>query len=640
MDFTNHPSDPTRHEEVLRCLFRESNDAFFLFEPQSLRVIDLNPAALRLTAYDRKQALQLRVTELFDSEDPKAVDRLIEAYRKTHIFHSREEYLLRRAEGEPLAVNLSASRIHTEPEPIGLVVVRDISERRKAQDTLERFFLLSPALFGIVSPGGQLLRGNQAWESVLGYTAEDLKSTPVTDLVHPEDRELAATTIREAGGEMSSREIRCRHKEGSDRWLSWSISRVGDIRYLVALDVTATKEAAALRLAKEAAEVANRARGQFLSSMSHELRTPLTAILALVDVFLADPASRSLPPDRRIDLQAIHRNGEHLLGLINGVLDLARIDAGKVILERSACDPSRIVAEVAEMLRPRSVEKRLGFRVEILSPLPGSIRTDPMRLRQILINLVGNAIKFTDRGEVAIRVEAPSPETLRFTVADTGVGLTEAEIASIFQSFEQVQASRHRSEGGSGLGLAISRRLAEAMEGTLTATGEPGRGSTFELTIPVEILETPHGPECRECSEAGQMDQRPASDAGVSRILLAEDNADNRRAIGLRLEQEGLDVATARDGQEAVDAAMLGEEQGTPFDMILMDMQMPVLDGFEATRQLRQKGYRGQIVALTAFALEEDRLECLRLGCNHHLSKPIEWGKLIDLIQNAAAAPG
>jgi PAS domain S-box-containing protein len=631
--------DKSHDQEVLRCLFRESNDAYFLFDPKDLLVVDLNPAALRMTGLDRKAALRLRVTELFSSDEPDGVEHLIDAYRNTGVFHSREDYYLTRSHGDPIAVNLSASRIHTTPEPVGLVVVRDISERRKAQEVLERFFRFSPALFSILDDDGRFLKVNSTWHETMGYQVEELRSVEVLELVPPEDREAAKLALEPGLGGPSAREIRFRHKDGGDRWLSWSAARVDGSNYAVALDVSGKKESDALRRAKESAESASRAKGQFLSSMSHELRTPLTAILTLVDVLIGDPQFQGISEDRAEDLATIRRNGDYLLKLINNVLDLAKIEGGSFSATQLPCDPNEIVAEVAGLMKVRADAK--GLALVVMSSLPPSptIQTDPVRLRQILINLVGNAIKFTDKGGVRIEIGAGDGSMLHFDVIDTGVGLRDEEITALFQPFHQIGDSQGRSPSGTGLGLAISRRLSEALSGSISVRSESGVGTTFRLSIPsvepgrvASQVESASGPQPLSTSPS----QGLGSDRS-RRILLVEDNADNRRAIRLRLEQVGLKVSTAQNGQEALEVVLnnAGAERGA-FDVILMDMQMPVLDGYETTRLLRMQGYEGPIVALTAFALDEDREECLRIGCDDHISKPIDWIQLLRLIDRLA----
>ncbi|WZP00740.1 PAS domain S-box protein [Isosphaeraceae bacterium EP7] len=629
--------DAPHHQEVLRCLFRESNDAFFLFDPESLVVLDLNPAALRLTGLDRKTALRSRVTELFSSDDPVGVESLIDAYRNTGVFHSREGYYFKRPGSTPLAINVSASRIHTTPKSIGLVVVRDISERRKAQEVLERFFQFSPALFAILDDDGRFLKVNAAWPETMGYSEEELRSVEAMALVPPEDREAARLDHVEPGPQgPTTREIRFRHKDGGDRWLAWSSARGDGFNYAVAFDVTGMKEAEALRRAKESAEAASRVKGQFLSSMSHELRTPLTAILALVDVLIADPSFRRISEDRAMDLLTIRRNGDYLLQLINNVLDLAKIEGGTLTAARSPCDVAEIIAGVAELLKVRADAKGLTLTVVPPATPPPTIMTDPTRLRQILINLVGNAIKFTENGGIRIEVGAGANSSLYLDVTDTGAGLSDEEIAGLFQPFRQVRDSQGKSPAGTGLGLAISRRLAETLSGTISVVrSKRGIGSTFRLSIPVQDPDR----EAWAVGAAVATRTPPIPPAAAEtrrtrmrRILLAEDNPDNRRAVKLRLEMGGLEVSTAQNGQEAYEIALRSNADGLAFDVILMDMQMPILDGFEATRQLRMKGYEGPIVALTAFAFEEDREECIRYGCNDHVGKPIDWDHLFSLI--------
>jgi PAS domain S-box-containing protein len=625
--------DPARHEEIAHSLFRESNDAFILFNPTDNRVVDLNPAALRLTGYERKAALGILVTDLLHSDDPNGVRNLIEAYRKTGFFHSREGYQLKRPDGTPLAVNVSVTRIHTSPDPLGLAVIRDISERRKAQELLEQFFRFSPALFAIISPEGRIVRSNVAFEKTLGYTADELRAKPAREF-------LAGDAPQSAGRDPADEpafESRCRTKDGAERVVSWSTAKVDSLTYAVGLDVTVAKQAAELRRAKEAADLANQAKGHFLARMSHELRTPLTAILGLIDVVMDDPSFRLLASERADDVKTVKRNGEHLLQLINNVLDLSRIEEGKLEVHAAPCDPERIANEVAEMLRVRADSKRIALVVERVSAVPPTIRTDPVYLRQILLNLVGNAIKFTDKGSVRLRIGlerdvTPAPR-LRFDVIDSGPGLAPDAIPALFEQFHQLDVTQRRSPGGTGLGLFISRQLAQAIGGEIRVESEVGQGSTFTLVLPAVVVGAGGSPADQLAGVRAASHRREPSSLGHCRLLLAEDNPDNRRAIELRLQQMGAEVTLARDGQEAYEAAMAANAGGRPFDVILMDMQMPGLDGYEATRRLRSQGYHAPIIALTAYALDEDRAECLESGCDEHISKPIDWDRLVHLVE-------
>lgn len=640
--------DADRDAEIARCLFRESNDALFLFDPDDDRILDLNPAARRLTGLAKKTAQALRIGDLIESHDSDALKRLATACHETTFFHSREEYSLKRSAGEPIPVNLSVSRIHTTPRPMGLLVARDISERRRASEALERFFHVSPDLFCILDDDVRFRRVNPAWTECLGFPPEELLTMSPLDLVHPED--LPATNRASAAllrGELSGFENRLRRKDGSYRCLSWNVAVVEGRAFAVARDITELKRAQALRREKEAAEAASRAKGHFLARISHELRTPMSVILGLVDVFLLAEDLPPLPPERLEDLHAIRRNGEHLLRIIDDILDLSRIDAGKLDIAASPFDPRGVIADVVAMLTSRAAAKGLILQAEYQGELPAKVHNDPARLRQILITLVGNAIKFTDEGSVRLAVGMeedpgdPEAALLRFDVMDTGIGMTAEAVADLFQPFHQVDSGHDRSRGGTGLGLAISRRLATMLGGSIAVESESGWGSTFSLTVAVALKGgvpangKPAAPPKAEESESPSAPGPSATSCPrpSRRILLAEDNPDNLRAVTLRLRQAGLDVLGVPDGQQAKDTALAAHASGRPFDVILMDMQMPVLDGFEATRLLRSEGYDRPIIALTAYAMPEDREECLRFGCDEHVSKPIDWTRLLGLIE-------
>jgi PAS domain S-box-containing protein len=637
---------PVRHVELARSLFREANDAFLVFAPSDQRIVDLNPAALRLTGFDRKAALAMRLQDLFKSLDPDGMRRLIDAIEVTQFFHSREEYLLTCQEGGPRSVNVSVSRIHTKPDPLGLVVVRDVTERRKAREVLNHFFQHSPALFGILGPDGRFLQVNPAWEQDLGHSADELLAMAPFEVAHPDDaaavRELSSAP-RES--EAPWLEARFRLRSGGYRWLSMATASVDRMTYVVAQDITERKREESLRQAKEVAEAASRAKTEFLANMSHEIRTPMTAILGFTDLLLNDQTRHAAHPETLDRLWTIKRTGELLLGIINDILDLSKVEAGKIEVESIPCAPAQVVADAVRLMRVQSEPKGLALTVKFLTPIPATIRTDPARLRQILINLVGNAIKFTRQGGVEILVRLDRREgaepTMRFDVVDTGIGIGAEAIADLFQPFHQVNTSRAREFGGTGLGLAISQRLAEKLGGTISVQSAPGEGSTFSLTIATGPWDgEPYiEPSIEIPSGASEVPSPRAEPPRLAcRLLLAEDNRDNRRAISNLLSYAGADVTVAQDGRVAVDLALAARDQGQPFDLILMDMQMPVLDGYEATRILRREVYRGPIIALTAHAQAEDSAECLRLGCDDFISKPIAWERLFKIIKKVTTS--
>ncbi|MCX7427186.1 MAG: ATP-binding protein [Planctomycetia bacterium] len=396
-----------------------------------------------------------------------------------------------------------------------------------------------------------------------------------------------------------------------------------------------------LRRATVAAEAATRAKSEFLANMSHEIRTPMTAILGFADILLENL-------DKEEDLAAagtIRRNGEYLLGIVNDILDISKIEAGKFDLDRTACSPVNVIADVVSFTRVRCEAKKLPLYVEYVGAIPETIQCDPTRLRQILVNLVGNAIKFTETGSVRLVARlihrGDGLPCLRFDVIDTGIGMGEGLVKRLFEPFTQADSSMARKFGGTGLGLAISMRLAMMMGGDIAVTSVPGKGSTFSLTVEtgpldgVAMLENP--------AEAAVDDRRkstPTANLDIMlhcRILLAEDGLDNQRLIALFLRKAGADVTVAENGRIAHDLALAAEREANPFDLILMDMQMPVMDGYQATRRLREAGYAGPIIALTAHAMAGDDAKCRDAGCDEYLSKPIVRDKFLPVVAQYVA---
>ncbi|MBP7936178.1 MAG: response regulator [Phycisphaerae bacterium] len=398
-----------------------------------------------------------------------------------------------------------------------------------------------------------------------------------------------------------------------------------------------------LQQAMKAVENANSAKSAFLANMSHEIRTPLTAILGYTEL-LAEPLANE---GERIDyLSTIRRNGEHLLSLINDILDLSKIEAGKMTIERVLCSLPGAIQEVVNLMRMRAEEKGLSLRVNCDTPIPECIRSDPVRLRQILVNLVGNAIKFTDQGSVRIRVgleDADSPGVrVRIRVTDTGIGMTPAQLGRLFRPFTQADVSTTRRFGGTGLGLTISKRLAEALGGSLEAESVEGQGSTFILDIDPGSLAGAHMLQSVEgiVPPAKAALPAPSQTAPVrAKVLLAEDGCDNQRLISVILHKAGMSVDVAENGRIACQMALQAMAGGASYDAILMDMQMPEMDGCEATRELRQRGYTRPIIALTANVMKQDRKRCMDAGCNDFATKPIDREALIEAVRRHIPSP-
>ncbi|MEM7230893.1 MAG: response regulator [Planctomycetota bacterium] len=377
-----------------------------------------------------------------------------------------------------------------------------------------------------------------------------------------------------------------------------------------------------------------RLRSEYLASMSHEIRTPLTAILGYADLLLDPGASNE---DRLAWVQTIRKSGVHLMTILNDILDFSKIEAGRMTVERIRFSPLQLLEEVRSLMRPRAEEKELEFDVEVQGEVPAEIESDPTRVRQVLVNLVSNGVKFTDSGDVKVFCRAiPNEDTpcefLEFEVRDSGIGMSEAERDQVFRAYGQVTNDVTRKYGGTGLGLSISKRLVELLGGTISVTSEKDRGSTFSFAIPVgDLVDIQMVTEAGE--EPDESNGSNESEALQGRVLLAEDVPTNQQLLRFHLERAGLEVVVADNGLVAVEVCREYQNAGDPFDIVLMDMQMPKMDGYTATSCIRSEGFQGPVVALTAHALEGEREKCIRAGCDDFASKPIDRKTLLETVR-------
>jgi PAS domain S-box-containing protein len=385
-----------------------------------------------------------------------------------------------------------------------------------------------------------------------------------------------------------------------------------------------------------AAEVATQSKSEFLANMSHEIRTPMTAILGFTDILLDNVNT----PDAIDAARTVKKNGDFLLNLINDILDLSKIESGKLEVEQVASSPHQIIADVVTLMGVRAKAKGLPLDVEFDGPVPETICTDPTRLRQILINVVGNAIKFTETGSVEIVTrllnETDEEPKLQFDVTDSGIGIPADKIEKLFKPFTQADGSTTRKFGGTGLGLSISKRLVELLGGEFSVTSTVGEGSTFSVTVSTGQLDDVRLIHVSGESVNEEINEEINAPLHNLRILLAEDGPDNQRLIGFILKKAGAEVTLADNGQIGLEFATAAKLEGRPFDVVLMDMQMPILDGYSATRRLRNDGYTLPIIALTAHAMSSDRQKCLDAGCDDYTTKPIDRKNLIELVASYA----
>lgn len=382
--------------------------------------------------------------------------------------------------------------------------------------------------------------------------------------------------------------------------------------------------------AEKTATSANLAKTRFLANMSHEIRTPMNSILGFTELMM-DPQQSA--EERVSCIQTVQRNGRQLLKIIDEILDISKVETGKMVIEKVDVNISNLLSDVKNLLQLQAKDKGLDFKIHLDSPVPRLVKTDPTRLRQILVNLIGNGIKFTQKGWIRVNVEwQPGQETcsplLKFKISDSGAGIQKEHREKLFQAFSQADSSTTRKYGGTGLGLALSKELAQALGGNVFLDeSEPEKGSTFLVTIEA------HPPEDAgfvnqiefEVNKKSKRQVKEESKLKDLTVLLVEDVIDNQALMTHFLHMAGAKVDVANNGAEGIEKALTGK-----YNVVLMDIQMPVLDGYEATKRLREKGFTTPIVALTAHALKEERERILQSGCDDHLSKPVEFNTLID----------
>lgn len=389
----------------------------------------------------------------------------------------------------------------------------------------------------------------------------------------------------------------------------------------------------------------NQAKSAFLSCMSHELRTPMTAILGYAEL-LADERNMDVAPKTTDEyVETIRRNGQHLLTIIDDILDMSKIESGKLTVERIEVETECFIQEVLTLLKGRALEKRIGLECSLTTPVPKFIMTDPVRLRQILLNLLGNSIKFTEIGKVTLRlgIDPVHRHLMRLEIVDTGIGMTPPQLKKLFSAFSQADDSTTRRFGGSGLGLMISKNLAGMLGGDVGVESEFGKGSTFRATIDIGSHDAQVFID-RFSGDLTGTTKKPTSNvsptSGVNslsgtRILLLEDGIDNQRLIGFILRKAGADVTIVANGKLGIEALTAdGSLDGPllnpiPFDLVLTDVEMPEMNGYTFTKMLRSKGFSLPILALTAHAMKADINKCFEAGCDDHLAKPIDRAEMI-----------
>jgi len=582
--------------------------------------------------------------------------------------------------GEPIAALILASRTFDEiPKNASLALealaasTTEIIARIKAEESLlesekryrELAELLPQTVFEI-DLKGNIIFANSFGLEAFGYVSAELKrGLHVADVTAPQERERVMANFQHscppsAEPRISAEEYLMQRKDGSTfptMVYDARIIRDGNLvgwRGIITDISERKKSEKALKEAKEAAEEAARTKSEFLANMSHEIRTPMNAVIGMTGLLL----DSSLDEEQRECVETIRSSGDALLATINDILDFSKIEAGRMRLDPQSFQPSKLIEECLGMIAANAAQKGLNLRCRIDEGIPTAIRCDKTKLRQILINLLSNSVKFTKEGDVEVSVSLLSAKpgqaggncgddesrtcSLHFAVRDTGIGIPRERMGRLFQSFSQVDMSITRKYGGTGLGLAISKRLVQLMGGSIWVESIPGNGSIFHFMVPAEAIsaDQANSNAAKEASRSPDMDRcsansgAPTEDHVDLHILLAEDNPVNKKVVSQMLKKLGHRADVASDGTEVLLAL---EKQR--YDLVLMDIQMPEMDGLEAACRIRKRwpaAEQPRIIALTAYALEGDRERCLESGMDGYISKPVRLEDLREALLQSA----
>jgi PAS domain S-box-containing protein len=635
-------------EARLRGITDSAQDAILMIDPLG-KISYWNPAAEIVFGYTNEEAIGKSLHHLLTSESSQvAHERAFPKFLLTgegHAVGKTLELIGRRKDGRDICVDLSLSGISLNNEWNAIGILRDVTQRKRdelaLQNSEEKFRELAEnireAFWMINADGTNILYISPAYEQIWGRSCDQLYNDPLLwiDTVHPDDRDCArANSLKQQAGESVDAEYRILTPNGQQKWIRNRAFPIRDgagtvIRVAgLSEDITEWKrhEQALIR-ARIDADAASLAKSRFLATMSHEIRTPMNGVMGMNQLLL----ETELTPEQRRFVQVAQESGKSLLAIIDDVLDLSKIESGMLTLENLIFNLPDVVKNVVATSSVLAIAKGLRFDTRVSEMIPRLVFGDAQRLRQVLTNLCGNAVKFTATGGVSLDAELYSrlngTLTIRFTVRDTGIGIDPEQITKLFSPFVQADSSTTRKYGGTGLGLAISKELVEMMGGRIEVTSQKGSGSTFSFTT------TFGDPSAQDVESQRRADPiaLPKLRLGLAQrrtILVAEDNATNRIVILAQLAKLGYKAVAVVNGLEAVEAV-----QRSKYDLVLMDCEMPVMDGYEATHRIRESVQaRIPIIALTANAMVSDRERCLQEGMDEHLAKPVELHGLAALL--------
>ena len=627
-----------QHSEArLRSILENALDAVVGMSDQGL-ITHWNSQAEKIFGYTADEVIGRRMSDvIIPPQHRDRHERGMRRYQESgegSVLNRRIEITALRRDGAEFPIELSITPIKTAGQTHFAGFIRDISEQQKLKrDLLLKSDALENSLngFDIVDENGKFVYANRAYLKMWGYESlSEIRGTsPADHCADPSVPDKIIRTLKEKGE--CDIEFVAKRKDGSTfdvrMWARLGHDGEGaEVYPTTSIDITQRKIAERqLQESKEAAERASRAKSQFLANMSHEIRTPIGVIQGFADLL---NEHQDLPPEQRQWVQTICRNTRLLTNVVGEILDLSRVEAGMLEIERMVFPLNEVIEDISASMLFKTEEKGLELFIYVDPDVPSEIDSDPTRLRQILINVIGNAIKFTDQGSVKVHFsrseEAAELTKIKVVISDTGMGMNSEQQEKVFEPFVQGDSSMTRKYGGTGLGLAISKRLAKALKGDLRLIeSAPGKGTTFELTFccmtkaPQTMVKTGM---VKEVDYRGHLDHR--------KILLVEDSADNQLLIQKFLSDSGAEVITANNGREGLEKALAQK-----FDLILLDIQMPEMDGYGALKGIREGGLQLPIIALTAHALREERERAHKAGFNDYLTKPVTKKTLLERIE-------
>ena len=593
-----------------------------------VKIRDVNPATVRMFGAENRAELLQSLRKIFVAETKTVfVEQLVAIAEKKRFLEL--ETIVRTLRGERLHVSFTITFPRSDqPFDRVLITVSDITERKGAEDVLrqseERFRLMAnncQIVIWLTDAAGKLRFVNRAFLDLFGIGRDQADGFDWIGALHPDDRDSYVTAFKSAlrNRYPFQQRVRVRRSDGKWRWFESRLNPVADSNGMIdyigsSLDITEIYES------QQKLKELDQRKDEFLANMSHEIRSPLTGIMGYADILL----DKLKDPEHLQYLKTIKESGDYLIEIVNDILDLSKIEAGKLVLNMEVVSPHELLGEIHGLMDVRARERNLPLTLRYDGVVPGSIRTDRTRLRQIVINLVSNAIKFTEHGRVEIVLRYLKDRgLLEVEVIDTGIGIAPEHQKILFERFTQADTSSTRQYGGTGLGLTITKRLVEMLDGTISLESEPGKGSTFRVTIPTAAA--PLAPALPRAPIAGELPLEGR------RVLVVDDREEFCYLVSRYIEEAGGRPTAVTDGEAAVEA-IAEAEKTDPFDAIILDIQMPGIDGYETTRRLRAKGFRKPIIALTAGAMLGDREKCLRAGCDDYLSKPIDRRALVERV--------